>query len=201
MQRELLNQLYDRFLFPEKGRYVDLGEWSRGQALDRDLLREAVEVSKLSLLLKVLEGETAQTLRQFGLFGERALPSLEENIKCGNSLIEHADVKELFTDEEEKTRINAFDWKEEFPEVFGDGGFDVVVGNPPYIRIQMMQEWAPREVELYKTLYLSNAPVSTASFERSPHISPSLSRYSSYFQKRIRPTPASSLGRGEVRVS
>ena len=37
------------------------------------------------------------------------------------------------------------------------GGFDVVVGNPPYIRIQAMQEWAPREVELYKDLYRSAA--------------------------------------------
>jgi Eco57I restriction-modification methylase/N-6 DNA Methylase/TaqI-like C-terminal specificity domain len=122
-----------------------------------DIDTQAVEVSKLSLLLKVLEGETAQTLRQFGLFGERALPSLEENIKCGNSLIEHADVKELFADEDEKNRINAFDWKKEYPEVFTRGGFDAVVGNPPYIRVQTMQEWAPREVELYKTLYRTAA--------------------------------------------
>lgn len=51
MQRELLNQLYDRFLFPEKGRYVDLGEWSRGQTLDRDLLREAVaELERLKYI-------------------------------------------------------------------------------------------------------------------------------------------------------
>jgi type I restriction-modification system DNA methylase subunit len=122
-----------------------------------DIDTQAVEVSKLSLLLKVLEGETAQTLRQFGLFGERALPSLERNIRCGNSLIEHADVKGLFTDDEEKKRINAFDWKKEFPKVFAEGGFDVVIGNPPYIRVQAMQEWAPREVELYKELYRSAA--------------------------------------------
>ncbi len=122
-----------------------------------DIDTQAVEVSKLSLLLKVLEGETDQTLRHFGLFGERALPSLERNLRCGNSLIEHNDVRGLFTDEEEKRRINAFDWKKEFPDVFADGGFDVVIGNPPYIRIQAMQEWAPREVELYKDLYRSAA--------------------------------------------
>lgn len=122
-----------------------------------DIDTQAVEVSKLSLLLKVLEGETAQTLRQFGLFGERALPSLERNVRCGNSLIEHADVRGLFTDEEERKRINAFDWKREFPKAFAGGGFDVVIGNPPYVRIQEMQEWAPREVELYKELYRSAA--------------------------------------------
>jgi type I restriction-modification system DNA methylase subunit len=122
-----------------------------------DIDTQAVEVSKLSLLLKVLEGETAQTLQQFGLFGERALPSLERNIRCGNSLIEHADIRGLFTDDLEKKRINAFDWKNEFPKVFADGGFDVIIGNPPYIRIQAMQEWAPREMELYKTLYRTAA--------------------------------------------
>ena len=120
-----------------------------------DIDTQAVEVSKLSLLLKVLEGETAQTIRQFGLFGERALPSLERNIRCGNSLIEPGHMKGLFTDEEERRRINAFDWKREFPKVLAEGGFDVVIGNPPYIRIQAMQEWAPREVELYKDLYRS----------------------------------------------
>ena len=122
-----------------------------------DIDRQAVEVTKLSLLLKVLEGETDETLRHFGLFGERALPSLEQNIKCGNSLIGHEALHGLLPDPEELERINPFDWKREFPQVFKDGGFDAVVGNPPYIRIQTMQEWAPREVELYKTLYRSAA--------------------------------------------
>lgn len=118
-----------------------------------DIDRQAVEVSKLSLLLKVLEGETDETLRQSWLFGVRALPSLEQNIKCGNSLIPTKALGSLLPDPEEMKRINPFDWEREFPKQLGDGGFDVVVGNPPYIRIQTMQEWAPTEVELYKTLY------------------------------------------------
>lgn len=122
-----------------------------------DIDRQAVEVTKLSLLLKVLEGESDETLRHFGLFGERALPSLERNVKCGNSLIGTDALHGLFPDAEELKRINPFDWKREFPRAFADGGFDVVIGNPPYIRIQTMQEWAPREVELYKTLYRSAA--------------------------------------------
>lgn len=91
-------------------------------------------MTKLSLLLKVLEGETDETLNaQMKLFHERALPDLEGNIKCGNSLIgpDFYDGR-LDLDEEERRRINAFDWRSEFPQMFKQGGFDVVIGNPPY---------------------------------------------------------------------
>ena len=122
-----------------------------------DIDRQAVEVTKLSLLLKVLEGENEETIsKQLTLFQERALPDLGENIKCGNSLIGW----DILEDnpglgQEEIERINPFDWEREFPEVFGRGGFDVVIGNPPYIRIQAMTEWAPLEVENYKRKYVS----------------------------------------------
>ncbi len=56
-------------------------------------------------------------------------------------------------DDETALRINVFDWQAEFPQVFADGGFDVIIGNPPYIRIQVLQEWAPLEVEYYKRRY------------------------------------------------
>lgn len=118
-----------------------------------DIDPQAVEVTKLSLLLKVLEGESEATLdSQLRLFQERALPDLGDNIKCGNSLIgpdfyENQEM-DLF-DDEERYRINAFDWQAEFPEVFGDGGFDAVIGNPPYIRIQTMKESAPHTVDYY----------------------------------------------------
>jgi len=122
-----------------------------------DIDPQAVEVTKLSLLLKVLEGENQDTLeRQIKLFKERALPDLGSNIKCGNSLIgpEFSQGKQMnLLDSEETYRINAFDWEKEFPEIMKRGGFDVVIGNPPYIRIQTMKEWAPTEVELYKTHY------------------------------------------------
>ena len=141
-----------------------------------DIDPQAVEVTKLSLLLKVLEGESEQTLgSQLRLFQERALPDLARNIKCGNSLIgpEFHDGQQLgLLDDEERYRINAFDWAAEFPEVFtpspgcrrrtgGEAalrraqwhGFDAIVGNPPYIRIQTMKEWAPLEVEYYKRAY------------------------------------------------
>jgi len=122
-----------------------------------DIDTQAVEVTKLSLLLKVLEGENAETLgKTFKLFHERALPDLGDNIKCGNSLIgpDFYEGQQLsLLDDEERYRINAFDWESEFPEIMEAGGFDVVIGNPPYIRIQAMKEWAPIEVEFYKKRY------------------------------------------------
>ncbi|MEO8955097.1 MAG: DNA methyltransferase, partial [Ktedonobacteraceae bacterium] len=115
-----------------------------------DIDPQAVEVTKLSLLLKVLEGESNQSLvAQLSLFKERALPDLDRNIKCGNSLIDSHFYDELqqqsLFDEDTQYRINAFDWARAFPEAFSgdDPGFDAVIGNPPYIRIQALKEWAP----------------------------------------------------------
>jgi len=122
-----------------------------------DIDPQAVEVTKLSLLLKVLEGENAQTIsQQLRFFHERALPDLGNNIKCGNSLIGpdfYQQPQMSLLDDEERLRINVFDWRAEFPEIMKAGGFDAVIGNPPYIRIQMMKEWAPVEVEVYKQIY------------------------------------------------
>ncbi|PKQ27834.1 MAG: restriction endonuclease subunit M [Candidatus Anoxymicrobium japonicum] len=101
-----------------------------------DIDPQAVEVTKLSLLLKVLEGESDETLTsQLKLFHERALPDLGNNIKCGNSLIgpDYYDNKQMsLMDDEERYRINTFDWNGEFPEIVKAGGFDTVIGNPPY---------------------------------------------------------------------
>jgi type I restriction-modification system DNA methylase subunit len=114
-----------------------------------DIDPQAVEVTKLSLLLRVLEGESQDTLeRQMKLFRE-ALPDLGNNIKCGNSLIGpdfYAGGASPFLpglsvgaghvppglNQEEMYRINPFDWHKEFPEIMKQGGFDAVVGNPPY---------------------------------------------------------------------
>ncbi len=137
-----------------------------------DIDAQAVEVTKLSLLLKVLEGESGESLNsQMKLFHERVLPDLDRNIQCGNSLIgpDFYD-GQLDLDAETAQRINAFDWHAAFPQVFqippsppfskggkpqlqpqpqlqphpqphpplkkgeerSGGGFDVVIGNPPY---------------------------------------------------------------------
>ena len=120
-----------------------------------DIDAQAVEVSKLSLLLKAMEGETDETVgKSRQLFHERALPNLSNNIKCGNSLIGPDYFSgRLISDPDEMKRVNPFDWNREFPEAMKAGGFDCVIGNPPYIRIQAMKEWAPLEVEIYKQLF------------------------------------------------
>jgi type I restriction-modification system DNA methylase subunit len=135
-----------------------------------DIDSQAVEVTKLSLLLKVLEGESEETIgKTLKLFRERALPDLGNNIKCGNSLIGpdfHKNKQMSLLGDEDRYRINAFDWHSEFPDMFpspsgrgtkgeGEGGFDAVIGNPPYVRIQALQEWAPIEVQHYKSAYKS----------------------------------------------
>ena len=105
-----------------------------------DIDRQAVEVTKLSLLLKVLEGENDESLgKQLALIPERVLPNLDRNIKCGNSLIGPDYFSgQLMPDPEELRRVNPFDWESEFPEAMKAGGFDCVIGNPPYIRIQTL---------------------------------------------------------------
>jgi len=78
-----------------------------------DLDKQAVEIAQLNLLLKIAEK------------GHR-LPLLEKNIKCGNSLIDDPAI----------AGDKAFKWEEEFPQVMKEGGFDVIIGNPPYIQLQ-----------------------------------------------------------------
>ncbi|SMC41335.1 Eco57I restriction-modification methylase domain-containing protein [Cellulophaga tyrosinoxydans] len=82
-----------------------------------DLNEESVEIAKLSLWLR-----TAQPRRK--------LNDLSSNIKCGNSLI--ADKKGAGN--------KAFSWEQEFPKVFDRGGFDVVIGNPPYVKLETIKE-------------------------------------------------------------
>ncbi len=101
-----------------------------------DIDPQAVEVTKLNLLLCCLENENQESIQnQLNLWHERALPDLAENIKCGNSLIgpDFYRGKQIsMFDEDQRRRINVFDWKEEFKDIMSSGGFDAVIGNPPY---------------------------------------------------------------------
>ena len=97
-----------------------------------DLNKESVEITKLSLWLKTADKN-------------KTLATLENNIKCGNSLIDDAEIAgEL-----------AFDWEKEFPQVFENGGFDVVVGNPPYVRVQGLKENYLEQTKYYEKNYVS----------------------------------------------
>lgn len=81
-----------------------------------DLDPKAVEIAQLNLLLQISESK-------------QKLPLLQNNIKVGNSLIDDPSVSE-----------RAFKWEEEFPEIMKEGGFDIVIGNPPYVRIQNLNK-------------------------------------------------------------
>jgi len=100
-----------------------------------DIDPHAVEVTKLSLLLTVLAGEPG-----------RVRPDLAGNIKCGNAVIEpdfHEHEPQLPGDEN-RSRVNAFDWRREFSSVFvSAGGFDAVIGNPPYLDSETMTRFIP----------------------------------------------------------
>ncbi len=98
-----------------------------------DIDANAVEVTKLSLLLKCMEGETEASIsNQIKMFHERVLPTLDNNIKCGNSLID-TDFYSGQIDFGEEKKIKPFNWGKEFIKVFKNDGFDAVIGNPPYL--------------------------------------------------------------------
>lgn len=117
-----LNQCFD-YLHEEMDFVLEMKRQFNGEQftlfdIDKEILQnnlfgvdinpESVEITKLSLWLK--------TAKQ-----NQTLASLDDNIKCGNSIVADAAVVE-----------NAFDWQHEFPDIFAQGGFDIVVGNPPY---------------------------------------------------------------------
>jgi len=119
-----------------------------------DIDREATEVAIMSLYLKILDEGFDKGQVEMFLKGH-ILPDMTSNIKCGNSLIgmDFDNQGELIPDEERK-KINCFDWdsKEGFETIIKNGGFDVVIGNPPYVNAKTL-------VELFKVErnYLANS--------------------------------------------
>lgn len=97
-----------------------------------DINEESIDIAKLSLWLR--------TARK-----GRKLNSLSNNIKCGNSLIDDASV----------AGEKAFNWLLEFPHIFEKGGFDVVIGNPPYLRVQGLRANFEKETPFYENTYQS----------------------------------------------
>lgn len=118
-----------------------------------DIDPQAVEVTKLSLLLKVLADESSENIsKQMKISDERALPSLDQNIKCGNSLV-GTDIRTPEMPQEDITRINPFDWEREFSEIMTAGGFDAVIGNPPYVRHELFLDLKKYFEKKYKTYH------------------------------------------------
>jgi type I restriction-modification system DNA methylase subunit len=102
-----------------------------------DLDPQAIEIARLNLLIRMVRHQ------------ER-LPELKENIQLGNSLVEgdEAALRPFFGDGWEEK--HPFNWAQRFPKVMQRGGFDIIIGNPPYVRIQTL----PRdEVGYYNEKY------------------------------------------------
>jgi hypothetical protein len=131
-----------------------------GLAAKRELLRQciygvdiddqAVEVSRLSLLLELLSDETPAVL---AAEPPPLLPDLSHNIQCGNSLVDsrfYGLFPEITREIGGLATINVFDWNAAFPEVMTDGGFNLIVGNPPWVRIQVLSEHYPDQLRFFQ---------------------------------------------------
>jgi len=99
-----------------------------------DIDPQAVEVAQLSLYLKLLEDETIASAHQQLALRKALLPSLSENIVCGNSLIGWDITEGKLFDTADERGLNPMNFEDAFPEVMKGGGFDAIVGNPPYVR-------------------------------------------------------------------
>jgi hypothetical protein len=130
-----------------------------------DLNAESVEITKLSLWLK-----TART--------DKPLNNLDDNIKCGNSIVSPLNdsfrqavgkngvaLKAAFDVLPADVREHAFNWEEGFPAVFSEGGFDCVIGNPPYVRQEVISRIKPYLEQAYEC-YHSSADLYTYFYER-----------------------------------
>jgi type I restriction-modification system DNA methylase subunit len=142
-----------------------------------DIDPEAYEVAKMSLSLKVIDNlDFFENYQELGIFGKKILKSVGENIKCGNTLI-GLDIMDkyphILENEKQLFRTNPFDWKslEGFKEIFQiKGGFDFIVGNPPYVEVKNYNEVYPlmhRYIkEQYKTTKNGKIDLSIAFIER-----------------------------------
>ncbi|QOC94063.1 Eco57I restriction-modification methylase domain-containing protein [Micromonospora craniellae] len=113
-----------------------------------DIDGEAVEVARLSLLLVVLGSDTGEVRN-----GQNILPDLSKNVQTGNSLV-GPDFDRLLPTmamiPEARAEAAPFDWQTAFPQVLAGGGFSCIVGNPPYIRIQVLNEYLTAQLAYYQ---------------------------------------------------
>ena len=148
----------DDFFFDAEGE-IKLSTKKKGEILVNniygvDIDREATEVAILSLYLKLLEDGIDDD--GFLFLKGKVLPDMTNNIKCGNSLVDNK-IKKQFPDLpfKEIREMSSFDWEVEYKEIFTNNGFDCIIGNPPYLRIQGLQEHHKEQIEFYLKNYLS----------------------------------------------
>jgi hypothetical protein len=121
-------------------------------------------------LLKVIEDETSAAIEaHFSKYHEKALPNLNKNIQCGNSLVDNTYFSydpSAIQSVQTFNIIKPFNWEEHFPTVMEEGGFDAIVGNPPYIRIQNMVRYSPQEIRYYQSTFSPFACAKNNNFDK-----------------------------------
>jgi type I restriction-modification system DNA methylase subunit len=119
-----------------------------------DINPYAAEVTQFSLLLKLLEDESGPTVQDFiARYSLQVLPNLSANIKCGNSLVDdkfYEFMPGALDNDALLNRVKPFKWSSEFPFLATHGGFDAIIGNPPYVRIQNLKKYSPEEILFYQ---------------------------------------------------
>ena len=125
-----------------------------------DIDPEAVEVAKMSLSLKVIDDYNPEDFETVGIHGDQILRGVGDNIVLGNTLVS-SDIldysQDLFGRTSELVNTRIFDWQESFPAVFSQGGFDYVIGNPPYVEVKNYNQGLPTMAAFIKDRYRCSA--------------------------------------------
>ena len=127
------------------------GEILKNNIFGVDLDPQAVEITMMSLYIKILEGERALP------HNKELLPSLSSNIRCGNSLIGYDFFEQkTLAEDVDREKVNAFGWDSKatgFGKIINEKkGFDAIIGNPPYVRSILLRD-DPKTWEYYRTHY------------------------------------------------
>ena len=116
-----------------------------------DVDSQAVEVAQLSLYLKLLEDESTASARSYQLeLRDALLPSLGKNIVCGNSLVGRDILEGRLFEADRERSLNPMNFEDAFPQIMKAGGFDVIVGNPPYVRAERIDR---EQLSYFKRTY------------------------------------------------
>ncbi|MBD5214010.1 MAG: N-6 DNA methylase [Bacteroidales bacterium] len=121
-----------------------------------DIDMEAVEVAKMSLSLRVVDGYQPSVFEKAGILGYQILNGIGTNIKCGNTLVTPGILdfdESLYNRPEEIKSTRFFDWKDSFSQIFDCGGFDYVIGNPPYVEVKNYNSGLPTMAKWIKEVF------------------------------------------------